>query len=322
MRVLSIRSWPCRPSRARRAFGVALIVGLSLAWGTNWVAMKVALEHLPPWTYRALTSFVAGAILLLLCRLNGGRVRPYAAEWKPLAICGVFNITFWHMLTAYALIAMGTGHVALLAHTMPVWAALIAVIALGQRLTPRLALATALGATGIMALFWRHVSLVADAPFAPLLGIGAAFAWAIGTIYQKGRIWSLPILAMAGWQLMIAAAPVGVVAAVLEGFAVPPLPVTVWAALAYTVLLSQVFSYFAWFKIVEIFPTQVAALATLLTPLIGVLSSALLLDETLGWPELAAMALCGSALALVLFVVDRREDESAAPEPTAERQAS
>lgn len=301
--------------RPSRAFGIALIVGLSLAWGTNWVAMKVALDHLPPWTYRALTSYVAGAILLLLCQINGGRVRPYAAEWKPLAICGVFNITCWHMLTAYALIAMGTGHVALLAHTMPVWAALIAVGVLGQRLTPRLALATALGAAGIVALFWRHVSLVADAPLAPLLGLGAAFTWAIGTIYQKGRSWSLPILAMAGWQLMIAAAPVAVVAALLEGFAVPPLPGKVWAALTFTVLVSQVFSYFAWFKIVEIFPTQVAALATLLTPLIGVLSSAVLLRETLGWPELAAMALCGSALALVLFVRPEATEDAPAARP-------
>lgn len=307
--------------RPSRAFGIALIVGLSLAWGTNWVAMKTALNAIPPWSYRALTSYVAGAILLLICHLAGGRVRPYASEWKPLAICAVFNVTLWHMLTAYALIAMGTSHVALLAHTMPVWAALIAVCVLGQRLTPRLALATALGAAGIIALFWRHASLVADAPFAPLLGLGAAFAWAIGTIYQKGRSWSLPILAMAGWQLLIAAAPVGVVAAMLEGFAIPPLPAMVWVALAYTVLLSQVFSYFAWFKIVEIFPTQIAALATLLTPLIGVLSSAVLLGETLGWPEIAAMALCGSALALVLFASERRVEDVPA-DPLAERQAS
>ena len=86
-------------------------------------------------------------------------------------------------------------------------------------------------------------------------------------------------------------------------------------------LLSQVFSYFAWFKIVEIFPTQIAALATLLTPLIGVLSSAVLLDETLGWPEIAAMALCGSALALVLFASERAPRD-AATEPVAQRQAS
>lgn len=302
--------------RPSRAFGIALIVGLSLAWGTNWVAIKTALGHMPPWSYRALTSYAAGVALLALCRVAGGRVRPLAREWLPLTVCGFFNITLWHMLTAYALIVMGTGHVALLAHTMPVWAALIAVAVLGQRLTPRLALATALGAAGIVALFWRHVSLVADQPFAPLLGLGAAFAWAIGTIYQKSLTWTLPIMAMAGWQLMIAAAPIAVVAAVLEGYAIGPLPGTVWAALAYTIILSQVFSYYAWFKIVEIFPTQVAALATLMTPLIGVISSALLLGEQLGWPELAAMALCGSALALVLFASE------AAPRPAALKPAS
>jgi drug/metabolite transporter (DMT)-like permease len=114
--------------------------------------------------------YVAGAILLLICHLAGGRVRPYAGEWKPLAICAVFNVTLWHMLTAYALIAMGTSHVALLAHTMPVWAALIAVCVLASASRRALALATALGAAGIVALFWRHVSLVADAPFAPCSG--------------------------------------------------------------------------------------------------------------------------------------------------------
>jgi drug/metabolite transporter (DMT)-like permease len=124
----------------------------------------------------------------------------------------------------------------------------------------------------------------------------------------------------AGWQLPIAGTPSAWYAA-LEGFAIPPLSTTVWVALTCTVILSQLFSYLAWFKIVEIFPTQIAALATLLTPLIGVLSSAVLLGEALGWPELVAMALCGSALALVLFARERRVEDAPA-DPLAERQAS
>lgn len=285
-----------------RLFGFGLIAGLSLCWGGNWIAITVALGHLQPWTYRTLTSYVGGAILLALTAAMGRRVWPLADEWRPLAICGAFNITIWHMLTAYALIAMGTGHVALLAHTMPIWSALIAVAVLGERLTRRLILATALGGAGIVALFLRHIQLLADAPFAPLLGLGAAFGWAIGTLYQKRRTWTLPITAMAGWQLIIAATPVALVAIAWEGLPWPPLPWHVWAALAFTVLASQVMSYVFWFKIIEIFPAQIAALATLFAPLVGVFLSWAILNNPLGWPELLAMALCGAALALVQLV--------------------
>lgn len=293
------------PPKHSRAFGLFLIVGLSLAWGCNWAAMKVALAEIQPWSYRTLTSYIAAPILLGLAAMNGGRVRLYAREIVPIAICGLFNITAWHMFTAYALLAMGAGHVALLAHTMPVWAALIAVF-LGERLTPRIILATALGLAGIMALYWRHLASLGGAPFAPLLGLGAALFWAIGMIFQKRRDISLPTLSFAGWQLAIAALPVAAMAFLWEGFTIPPVPLSLGLIIAYTILVSHVFSYFAWFKIVEIFPTQIAAIATLMTPVVGVVSGAVLLGEHFGLAELTATLLCGSALALVLIVPARK----------------
>jgi drug/metabolite transporter (DMT)-like permease len=67
------------------------------------------------------------------------------------------------------------------------------------------------------------------------------------------------------------------------------------------VLVALVFAYFAWFKIVHLFPANVAAVGTLLTPMVALVSSAIALGEPLGMRELLSMTLVGSALALVLI---------------------
>ena len=52
---------------------------------------------------------------------------------------------------------------------------------------------------------------------------------------------------------------------------------------------------------VRLFPAALAAIGTLAIPVVGVFASALVLDEPVGWRELAALALVCSALAAVLL---------------------
>jgi len=46
----------------------------------------------------------------------------------------------------------------------------------------------------------------------------------------------------------------------------------------------------------QLFPAGVAAISTLLIPVVGVIAGALILGEPIGWPELAALALVAAAL--------------------------
>jgi len=84
----------------------------------------------------------------------------------------------------------------------------------------------------------------------------------------------------------------------IRGSAIPP---ESWLAAAFLVLASNALAYFAWFRAIAIFPAMVLGIGTLAVPIIGVLSSAVLVGEAIGWREIVALSLVCSALLLILL---------------------
>jgi len=68
------------------------------------------------------------------------------------------------------------------------------------------------------------------------------------------------------------------------------------------VAFPMIYCHWAYFTLVRIFPASIAAIGTLAIPVVGVFSSALILNETIGLNEILALILVVSALAVVLFV--------------------
>lgn len=289
-------------SQALPRLGLLLLVGLSFAWGINWPFMKIVLAEIPLWTFRAWSCIAAGLMLLALARLTGGRVRPARGEWRPIMVCAIFNVTAWHILVAIGVMQMASGHASVLAFTMPLWAAIIGVLFLGEKLTGRVAAALALGIGGIVVLLSRDFRAVGASPLGAAAVLGASIGWAVGTLYQKRQRWSVGSLALAGWQLGLGSMPMFAIMPFADGIHVPQASAAAWAAATYTTVIALVFAYFAWFKIVTLFPASIAGIGTLLTPVIGMFSGAVVLGEPFGWREVLAMALIGSALVLVLIV--------------------
>ncbi|MEM6745661.1 MAG: DMT family transporter, partial [Pseudomonadota bacterium] len=92
-----------------RTVGYVLLVSLGLFWGLNWPGMKIALNELPVWWFRSL-SVGAGALgLLVIAAASGLRVVPRREDLRPLALCALFNILGWHILTAYGVSQMAAG---------------------------------------------------------------------------------------------------------------------------------------------------------------------------------------------------------------------
>jgi drug/metabolite transporter (DMT)-like permease len=281
---------------------VALIIAISVLWGFNWPAMKVVVAQLSPWTFRVICVSLAGASLLLLGRLSGERVMPRAAAWLPLALLALFTVTLWHMLTAFALMSIGGGRAAVLAFTMPIWAAMLSGLVLGERLGWRAVMALGLGLAGIALLLLPELRSPGALPTGYVLMIAAAMCWAIGTVRQKRFDWQIGMLSLSGWQLVIGGMPIVAVWAVLEpspDFSrLTPLGI---AALAYVVCVALVFCFSSYIRLVSMLPANIAAISTLAIPAVGLWSSALLLGEPVGPTDAVALLLVVSALALVLL---------------------
>ncbi len=282
--------------------GILLLVALTIAWGVNWPMMKLALQEVQPWAFRSLCLMVGGTTLLAVTGASGRSVRFPAGCLLPLALVSVFNITAWHLLSAYALLKTGSGRAAIIGYTMPLWAAPLSVLLLGARLTLRQGLALLLGMAALVLLIGQDLAVVGTAPVGALMMAGAALGWAIGTVLIKKFDWKgMPVMALTGWQQLIGGVPIVIGWWLLEPFPdLGGLSLRATAALAYVIVVGTVFCHAAYFKLVSLLPAHVAAISVLAVPAVGVISSAWLLGEPVGLAEAAALLLVVGGLFLLI----------------------
>lgn len=287
--------------------GLLLLALLTFFWGINWPAMKTAVAEIPVFTFRAITVIVGSIGLMLVAHLAGNRLRLTRVELKPLIIVSLINVTAWQLLSAFALVNMPAGRAAIVAYTMPVWTAVLAVLVLRERLTRRVVAALVFGMAGVSCLLIPAHTQFADASLGILLMAIGGFTWASGTVALKLVRWDLPITSLAAWQMLIGGIPVVLGAFIMDGgFDPAQVSATAWLACAYAVLIPTVFCHWAWYRVVSIYPASISALGTLLIPVVGVLSSTLALGEPIGWDVIAALVLVGAAIVLIALPSLRR----------------
>jgi drug/metabolite transporter (DMT)-like permease len=279
----------------------ALLFSLWLIWGVSWPAMRIVFTELPVWQFRATTSLIGGTTLLLMGIGQGGGWRIPRKLWPALGTAALFNIAIWNICVGYGLANIGAGHGAIVVYTMPVWTALLSALVLHERLTARKLLALAMGIAGVLLLLFANLGDLGGRPVGIAFMLGASFAWAFGTIAVKRVAWPANMSALAGWQLLIGAVPLAIVAAFAEKFTLDQMSERAALASVYVVLGALVGGYWLWFRIVDRMPASIAAIGTLMVPVIGVVSGALILAEPFGWREGAALVLVLSAIGLVVF---------------------
>jgi len=282
--------------------GLVLLIFLSIFWGTNWPMMKIGLREIPVWTFRTLCLFLGGIGVLGMAKVNGLTLAVPRPELRPLILVSLLNVTGWHLCSAYGLIYMDAGRAVIIGYTMPVWASILGSFVLGERLTLARLIGLVLGIAGLLVLIGPDFKGLGSTPLGAMFMLGAAVTWAGGTIFLKYFRWTMPITVLAGWQLILGGIPVIIGAFILEPMTVL-LQVSWQAALAtgYVILIGNIFCYWAWIKVVDLFPASVASIGTLAIPVVGVLSSAAVLGEPIGFGEIAALILVVMALSIVMI---------------------
>jgi drug/metabolite transporter (DMT)-like permease len=275
--------------RNRRLGSAGLRAGLiliALSWGFNWPAVKLALNEMPIWSMRAV-GLTAGSLLLLgLAKASGRSLEVAARQWPALILAGLLNVTAFNVLTAVAQTLMPTSRAVILAYTMPLWTALLARIFLGEVLTPRQRTALVLGGAGLAAVLAplrsRLGEPAVEAAIAAILG--AAIAWAAGTIVMKRAGSASDPLVNTIIQLGIGAISVWVGAFAFEATELATLsfwPKTWagWGGLLYNSVIGIALSYFLWFGMVARLPAATAAIGVLLVPVVGVTAAMAIIGE-------------------------------------------
>jgi drug/metabolite transporter (DMT)-like permease len=278
-----------------------VLASLTLAWGFNWTAMKVALAEVPPWTFRSLCLGLGAAVLFAALRAGGQRLVLPTGQWGRLWLLALLNITSWNMLVAFGVGMIPSGRAAILAYTMPVWAVPLSVWLLGERITRVKLVGLALGLGGLALLLAESFSGLGSAPLGSFLVLGAALSWALGTVLQKRFPVKLPVGLYTAWIMLIGGVPIFVGALLFDDWeALRNVSVIAWLGTTYNVVIAFAFAHWAWIKIATSVPVSVFSISMLLIPVVGVLSGMLFLGERPAWTEYTALALVLVALLTVL----------------------
>jgi drug/metabolite transporter (DMT)-like permease len=191
-----------------------------------------------------------------------------------------------------------------LAYTMPLWVALLGFAVFRQPLTGRLLLALAIGTVAVMALMIPNFRSYAQAPQGLFWGLFAGFCWAIGTFVVKRTSWPGMGLSLTFWQVVLAFPPLALGMALFDGWPQHWPSAAPLAATLYTGAVPMALGTAAWFALVKLLPTQVAALSSIAIPIVAVVSGMLLLHEPVS--VLQAVAVGSTVISLWLALVPGR----------------
>jgi drug/metabolite transporter (DMT)-like permease len=289
------------PARSIPPRALVLLVLLTLVWGTNWPMFALATREVSVWTFRAVAVTLSGGVLLAVAHARGQSLTIPRRHWRVVGLATFFYLFTWNIASTYAAILIPSGQAAVLGFTMPLWSSLISWAFLGERLTRRLLLALALGATGVTLLMVPSLGAYADAPAGMAIGLLSGLGWAVGTLILKRGQVDVPATVLTGWQLLLIALPItaGAFAFGDHQWFVPSwqsITVIVWIA-----LVPMCIGNVAWFSIVGLLPANIAGLSSIMVPVVAMVSGALVLNEPLGPIQWLAIACCVAALSLALL---------------------
>lgn len=297
----------------------AAILTLYLVWGSTYLAIRVAVETLPPFVMAAVRFAIAGVVMLaaVVIARRGAVTRPTRRELRDSAIIGACLMFGGMGLVSWGEQTVPSGIAGVLIAMMPVWVAIDGRVFFGERL-PRLALAgIATGIVGVVALVGHGVAVARTLDPAGILAlIASPIAWAAGSTFSanRARLPRDPFLAT-GLEMLFGSAVLAVAAVVTgEVGAVHGSDLTPAAILAtgYLTLAGSLVAFTAFVWVIRHAPLPLVTTYAFVNPVIAVFLGAMLLHETVGPVQLAAGAVIVVGVALIILGRSRMTSPGAA----------
>ncbi|MET0859017.1 MAG: EamA family transporter [Telluria sp.] len=292
------------PSLSGRDYASALCV--VLIWGTNFIAMKYALEDMTPFQLGAGRYLFAILPLILF-------VRPPRLAWKWVVLYGLFQgVGQFGLLFLSLRIGMSAALASVLLQTQVFFTALFGFVMLREHASRALLAGLFLAALGLVCFAMNYLAPGADTGGTTATGfvlcVCAAALWAASNIVVRLAQKSTPrfdVIAFMVWSSLVPIIPFVLLSLAFD----PPqarwswtaAPASTWASLAYLGWFATLLAYALWTGLLKRHPANRVAPFSLAVPLVGISSGMLVLGESVSGWQWAGTALVVAALAIVMF---------------------
>lgn len=273
---------------------ILMLVLVAAAWGFNFVIIKLGLKDLPPILFSALRFSFAAVPLVFF-------IKKPQVPWRIIIGIGlVLGVVKFSLLFIGMDIGVSAGLASLLLQSQAFFTVILAMLLYGERPRP-------LQYAGILIAF-LGMALIAgtvDQSFTLTglaLVLAAGLAWACSNMLMK-KAGQVDMLQLIVWVSLIPPLPLLAISLAFEGpgRAVEALTNMTWTgagAVAYIAYIATIFSFAIWGQMIRRYSAAIVAPFSLLVPVFGMTSSALVLGEAFGPLRIfgAGIVVCGLIL--------------------------
>jgi drug/metabolite transporter (DMT)-like permease len=276
-----------------------------LFWGSTYLGIDIAVEHIPPALMCGTRFTIAGVFMLAYCGLRGKRILYTPRQLWQMAAVGVLLLMGGNLTLAYAETRVASGLAALIIAVTPLWFLVLDSLLLGDHhIASRGKAGLGLGVVGLVVLLWPD--LMATGSFgrsqlwASLSLILASFSWALGSVLAKK--WKSPEVdpfSAIAWQMIAAG-----IANLLFATALRDHSRAVWTArgvgaIVYLIVCGSWIGYTAYIWLLGHVPTSKVSTYAYVNPVVAVFLGWLILHEPITPYILAGSAIVVASVALV-----------------------
>ena len=279
----------------------AAFVALSLAWGSSFLWIKIALQELDPITLVALRLLFGILGLLVVVAYNRPRWPDTRRLWGVLAILGIIQTALPFLLITWGQQFIDSAVAAILNSTVPLFTMLMAHLYLqDDRLTLQRVIGLGVGFIGVVVLLVRDLD---GGTQGNLLGqaavLLAAILYAFSAIFTRRNAKGVSPIVQAFVPLLVADALMWVLVPLLESpLVLPSLPIT-WLAIAWLGLIGSCFAYLLYFYLLHAIGPTRTTMVTYTFPVVGVALGVVFLSETLDINLVLGAALVVGSIVIV-----------------------
>ena len=269
------------PADLRRAY--VAWVAICVIWGTTYLAIKVALDSVPPFLMGGLRYLLAGGLLAGWQIARGSRM-PARASWPSFAALGALMLGLGNGGVVVAEQWVPSGLAAVVIATTPFWMVGVeAMLPGGERLRATHALGLAIGFLGILVLVGPEIARGTGGGWRVAAGFLAlqisCAGWSVGSAYGRRRTGHVAPVPAAALQMLFGGALMLAAGTLLGEW--PRLRVTPAGAgaLLYLALAGALAGFVAYLYALRHLPVSFVSLYAYVNPVIAVALGTLLLGE-------------------------------------------
>ena len=275
-----------------------------IVWGSTYLAIRYAVETIPPFLMGGARFLVSGAILYAWTRARGAS-RPLAREWRDASIAGILMLCAGNGAVAWAEERVPSGLAALIVAVVPLWMVLLDWLRpRGTRPSLLTMVGVVVGIAGLIVLIGpadldsaEHVDLTAS-----IVLVAGSLAWAAGSVYSRYSAHPASSALATGMQMLGGGGVLvlcGIATGELSGFSVAHVSNASWFGWLYLVTFGSLVGFTAYVFLLKAVSPAKASTYAYVNPVVAVILGWLIAHEPVNRSMILGAVIILGAVAMI-----------------------